>query len=130
MNNGEAKMTYSSDFNAIRGFRRSFPHLAHLSDEMIRADFVNKDDRGYAISIEAVADYENERFGEASATPRVEGVPMLRRSIKRKGATSAVRQFFAQLPVGTPRKDAIAAAVEVGFAFYTCRTQWQAMRAA
>jgi hypothetical protein len=123
-------MTYSSDCNAIRGFRRTFPHLAGLSDEMIRADFINREAAGYTISIEAVADYEAERFGEASMTPRIEGVPMLRRSTKRAGATKAVRAFFASLPVGTARKEAIAKAVDAGFAFYTCRTQWQAMRAA
>ena len=123
-------MTYSSEFNAIRGFRRTFAHLANLSDEMIRADFLNYENGRYSISMEAVADYENERFGEASSTPRIEGVPMLRRSVKPKGATIRVREFFRSLPASTPRKEAIAQAVDAGFAFYTCRTQWQAMRAA
>lgn len=118
-------MTYTTEHNAIRGFRRSFPHLAALSNDMVRADFLNRNADGYTIAIEAVADYEADLLGDASMTPRLEGVPMLRRSMKRKGATNAVRAFFAALPAGTARKDAMFAAVEAGFAFYTARTQWQ-----
>lgn len=118
-------MFYMSEHNAIRGFRRNFAHLATLSNEMIRADFINCDQRGFSISIEAVADYEAEKFGDASMTPRIEGVPMLRRSIKRNGATTRARDLFASLPAGTARKVAIAVAVESGIAFYTARTQYQ-----
>lgn len=123
-------MTYTTEHNAIRGFRRTFPHLADLSNEMIRADFLDLVDGGYQHNIEAVADWENEKLGEASATPRVEGIPMLRRSIKPKGATTRARAFFASLPAGTPRREAMDAAVRSGIAFYTARTQWQATRAA
>jgi len=123
-------MTYTSEYNAIRGFRRCFPHLAALSNEMIRCDFVNVSGSIYTISIEAVAAYEADILGEASETPRVCGVPMLRRSVKPKGATAKVRAFFDRLPSGTPRKEALLAAVEAGFAFYTARTQYQAWRAA
>lgn len=123
-------MKYASDFNAIRGFRRNFAILADLSDDMIRADFIDRDGEAYTINLEAVADYQNERLGAASATPRIEGVPMLRRSIKPKGATHRARTFFASLPAGTARKDAMAAAVANGIAFYTARTQYQAWRAA
>jgi hypothetical protein len=123
-------MTYTTEHNAIRGFRRVFPHLAQLSNEMIRADFLDLVSGGYEHNLEAVADYENELLGEASATPRVEGIPMLRRSIKPKGATTRARAFFAALPAGTPRKDALDLAVRSGIAFYTARTQYQAFRAA
>jgi hypothetical protein len=123
-------MTYTTEHNANRGFRRVFPHLSDLSNEMIRADFLDLVAGGYVHNLEAVADHENGRFGEASMTPRVEGVPMLRRSIKPKGATVRARQFFASLPVGTPRREALDAAVRSGIAFYTARTQYQAFRAA
>lgn len=123
-------MTYATEHNAIRGFRRTFAHLAHVSNELIRADFIDRTAEGYEINIEMVAEFENELLGQASATPRVEGVPMLRRSTKSKGATVRARQFFASLPSGTPRKEALDAAVRAGIAFYTARTQYQNWRAA
>lgn len=123
-------MIYSTEYNAIRGFRRNFPMLATLSDDMIRADFIDRDGEGYTVNIEAVADYQNDRLGDASSTPRIEGVPMLRRSIKPKGATTRAREFFAALPANTARKDAMLAAVNAGIAFYTARTQYQNWKAA
>lgn len=123
-------MKYATEYNAIRGFRRSFAHLAHLSNDMIRCDFINSESDGYTISLEAVADYEADLLGAPSMNPRLVGVPMLRRSIKAKGATFAARALFSSLPSGTPRKDAIAAAVANGIAFYTARTQYQNWKAA
>lgn len=122
-------MTYATDFTAIRGFRRNFAHLAHISNDLVRCDFVNREGDAYTISIEAVADYEADRFGALRAN-RYVGVPALRRSIKAKGATTRVRQFFASLPAGTSRKDAVAAAVDAGFAYCTARTQYQIWKAA
>lgn len=122
-------MTYTSDYNAIRGFRRTFPHLANMSDAIIRADHIDVGPNGYSINIEMVAYSEADRMGELKAQT-VEGVPTLRRSIKRKGATVRVRQLFASLPVGTARKDALQAAVEAGFAYCTARTQYQVWKAA
>lgn len=116
--------TYSSEHNAIRGFRRNYKHLAHLSNDMIRCDFINSDDDVYTISLEAVADYEADRMGETK-TQRIAGVPMVRRSTTRKGAVARVRAYFDQLPEGTARKDAVASAVEAGFAYATARTQYQ-----
>ena len=71
-----------------------------------------------------VAAFEADRFG-ALRTTTYSDVPMLRRSVKAKGATARVRAFFAALPADTSRKDAIAAAVNAGFAYCTCRTQYQ-----
>lgn len=123
-------MIYSTEYNAIRGFRRVFPMLATFSDDLIRADFIDREDGGYVLNLGAIADAQDEKLGEASTTPRVIGVPMLRRSIKPRGATARARAFFAALPAGTARKDALAAAVANGIAFYTARTQWQNVRAA
>lgn len=103
--------TYTSDYNAIRGFRRQFPHLAALSTDMIRCDFVNREAGVFTISLEAVADYEADRMGELNAR-RYQDVPALRRSLSPKGATSRVRAFFSTLAEGTSRKDAVSAAVE------------------
>lgn len=55
---------------------------------------------------------------------------MLRRSMKPKGVTARARAFFASLPADTARKDAMAAAVANGIAFYTARTQYQNWKAA
>lgn len=115
---------YATEYNAIRGFRRSFAHLANLDNDTIRMDMVNADQDGFKVSLEAVADYEADQFG-VSKVQRIEGVPMLRRSIIRKGTVARVREFFARLPAGTTRKAAIAAAVEAGFAYATARTQYQ-----
>jgi hypothetical protein len=120
---------YMSDHNAIRGFRRTFPHLAHLGNEIVRADFLDCEADGYRINLEAVADYETERFGELKAA-RLEGVPTLRRSLKPKGATARVKAFFAALPANTPRREAIMAAVDNGFAYCTARTQYSIWKAA
>lgn len=121
--------TYMSQHNAIRGFRRQFPHLANLDNDAVRVDFVNVEAGTYKISLEAVADYEADRLG-ASKVQRYEGVPALRRSIQPKGATARVRAFFSTLPEGTSRKDAVAAAVDAGFAYATARTQYQVWKAA
>lgn len=116
--------TYTSDYNAIRGFRRQFPHLASMSDEMIRADIIDREGDIYVLNLEGIAYCEADRMGELKmATYR--DIPQRRRSIKPKGATARVRQFFASLPNGTQRKDAIAAAVANGFAYATARTQYQ-----
>ena len=112
--------TFQSEYNAIRGFRRAFPHLADLSNDAIRMDIID----GNALNLEGVAAFEADRFG-ALRTVTYSEVPMLRRSVKAKGATARVRAFFSTLPAGTSRRDAIAAAVNAGFAYCTCRTQYQ-----
>ena len=119
------KLTFSNKSNAIRGFRQNFADLAQRMDnDTIRMDFINANQDGtYSINIEAVADYQQERLGVVTNN-RLEGVPMLRRSVS-KGVVSKAHALFAQLPVGTPRRDAIAAAVAQGIAFYTARTQYQ-----
>lgn len=123
------KLTFSTDFNAIRGFRQHFPMLADLGNEMIRCDFIDRNRDGTrSINLEAVADYQQDRLGVVTYN-RLEGVPMLRRSVS-KGVVGKVRKLFASLPAGTTRKDAIAAAVAQGIAFYTARTQYQAFRRA
>lgn len=121
--------TYMSDYNAIRGFRRQFPHLAHLSDEMIRADIIDREGDTYVLNHSGIAYCEADRMGELKMATYRE-VPQRRRSIKPKGATSRIRAFFASLPNGTQRKDAILAAVENGFAYATARTQYQVWKAA
>lgn len=115
---------YATEHNAIRGFRRNFAHLANLSNDAIRMDILNVESGTRTINLEMVAEHEADRFGETK-TQRIEGVPALRRSIKAKGATVRVRQFFASLPAGIARRDAIAAAVDNGFAYATARTQYQ-----
>lgn len=122
-------MTYTTDHNAIRGFRRTRAHLASLSNDAIRCDFVDGQAGGYTINLEAVADYEADRFG-ALRMNTYRDIPAVRRSIKAKGATVRVRQFFNSLPANTSRKDAVAAAVEAGFAYATARTQYQIWKAA
>lgn len=121
--------TYTSDFTAIRGLRRQFPHLARLSDEALRMEVIDRDGDAYTINLEALAYVEADLLGELRATTYVD-VPALRRSRKPKGATARVRAFFASLPAGTTRKEAVAAAVEAGFAYCTARTQYQVWKAA
>lgn len=117
--------TYMSEHNAIRGFRRTHTHLAHLSNDTIRLDFINCLEGVYSVSLDSVAEYEAEKIG-ALKTSTLIGVPQLRRSIKAKGATARVRAFFAhEIAKGTSRKEAIAAAVDNGFAYCTARTQYQ-----
>jgi hypothetical protein len=121
------KLTFSNASNAVRGFRQHFPMLAErMGNELIRADFLNVDAGGYTINLEAVADYQNELLGVVTHN-RLEGVPMLRRSVSR-GVVGKVRALYVKLPAGTTRRDAIAAAVAQGIAFYTARTQYQAFR--
>jgi hypothetical protein len=123
------KLTFSTKSNAIRGFRQHFPALAaDLSNDMVRADFINVDASGCSISLEAVADYQQDVLGVVTHN-RLEGVPMLRRSVS-KGVVGQARALFATLPAGTTRRDAIATAVAQGIAFYTARTQYQAHRRA
>ena len=120
---------YTTAFTAIRGFRRQFPHLAHLSDDAIRADILDREGTEYVLNHESIAYAEADLVGELRmATYR--DVPQRRRSIKPKGATARVRAFFASLPAGVARKEAIAAAVENGFAYATARTQYQVWKAA
>ena len=117
--------TYSTEHNAIRGFRRNFAHLANLSNDIIRADFINTGAAGYTISLDAVADYEADLLGALKAST-LEGIPALRRSTVRKGATARVRAFFAhEIEQGVSRKEAIAKAVAQGYAYCTARTQYQ-----
>jgi hypothetical protein len=122
------QLTYSNRSNAIRGFQQTFGDLG-LSNDMVRCDFLDSNQDGtYSINLEAVADYQQERLGVVTHN-RIEGVPMLRRSVS-KGVVGKAHQLFASLPVGTQRRDAIAAAVSQGIAFYTARTQYQAFRKA
>ena len=120
---------YATEHNAIRGFRRNFAHLSSLSNDAIRMDVLNTTNEKHTISLDMVAELEADAFGETK-TQRLEGVPMLRRSVKAKGATVRVREFFSTLPAGIARRDAIAAAVDMGFAYATARTQYQNWKAA
>jgi hypothetical protein len=122
------KLTFSNASNAVRGFRQHFPMLAdRMGNELVRVDFIDSNRDGtYSINLEAVADYQNDLLGVVTHN-RLEGVPMLRRSVSR-GVVSKAHALFATLPAGTARKDAIAAAVAQGIAFYTARTQYQAFR--
>lgn len=123
------KLTFSNSSNAIRGFRQHFADLAAtMSNDLIRCDFIDSGAAGYSINLEAVADYQQERLGVVNHN-RLSGVPMLRRSVSR-GVVGKAHSLYAQLPAGTARKDAIAAAVAQGIAFYTARTQYQAFRKA
>lgn len=122
-------MIYSTEFNAIRGFRRQFPHLAAMGDDLIRADIIDRQGDAYVLNHAMIAYAEADRMGELKAQ-RVLGIPARRRSLKPKGATARVRAFFASLPNGTARKDALAAAVANGFAYCTARTQYQVWKAA
>lgn len=116
---------YATEYNAIRGFRRNFAHLASLSNDTIRMDVVNVEAGKHTISLDMVAEIEADTFGETK-TQRIEGVPALRRTVgNAKGATVRVREFFSSLPAGIARRDAIAAAVDAGFAYATARTQYQ-----
>ena len=117
--------TFSNKSNVLRAFRQHFADLAAtLSNDAIRTDFIDSNQDGtYSINIEAVADYQNDRLGVVTNN-KLEGVPMLRRSVSR-GVVGKAHQLFATLPAGTQRKDAIAAAVASGIAFYTARTQYQ-----
>jgi hypothetical protein len=119
------QLTFSNKSNAIRGFRQHFADLAEgMSNDMVRCDFIDADAAGtYSINIEAVADYQQDRLGVVTHN-RIEGVPMLRRSVSR-GVVGKAHELFAKLPAGTQRRDAIAAAVAQGIAFYTARTQYQ-----
>ncbi len=119
-------ITFSNRSNAIRGFRDNFAELAaNMCNDTIRMDFLDSNQDGtYSINLEAVADYQQERLGVVMHN-RLEGVPMLRRSVSR-GVVGKAHALFATLPAGTRRKDAIAAAVAQGIAFYTARTQYQA----
>lgn len=119
------QLTFSNKSNAIRGFRQHFADLASTMDnDTIRMDFLDSNQDGsYSINIEAVADYQQDRLGVVNHN-RLEGVPMLRRSVSR-GVVGKAHELFAKLPAGTARKDAIAAAVAQGIAFYTARTQYQ-----
>lgn len=119
-------ISFSNRSNAIRGFRQNFAELAaSMSNDLIRADFIDANmDGTYSINLGAVADYQQEQLGVVNHN-RIAGVPMLRRSVSR-GVVGKAKQLFATLPAGTPRKDAIAAAVAQGIAFYTARTQYQA----
>lgn len=118
-------LTFSNKSNAIRGFRQHFADLADtMSNDMVRCDFLDSSvDGTYSINLEAVADYQQDRLGVVTHN-RLEGVPMLRRSVS-KGVVHKAHQLYARLPAGTARKDAIAAAVAQGIAFYTARTQYQ-----
>lgn len=119
------KLTFSNKSNAIRGFRQHFADVAsRMSNDGIRCDFIDSNQDGtYSINLEAVADYQQDLLGVVTHN-RLDGVPMLRRSVS-KGVVSTARQLYATLPAGTARKDAIAAAVAQGIAFYTARTQYQ-----
>ena len=121
--------TYTTDYTAIRGFRRQFPHLASMSDDLIRADIIDRAGDLYVLNLEMIAYAEADRKGELK-TDTYRDIPQLRRSMKPKGATARVRAFFASLPQGTARKEAIAAAVANGFAYCTARTQYQVWKAA
>lgn len=116
-----ANLTFSNQSNAVRGFRQHFPDIAAAHDNsLIRMDFLNDT----AINLEAVADYQADRMGVVSGST-LSGVPALRRSVA-KGSVSQAHALFAKLPAGTSRKDAIAAAVAQGIAYFTARTQYQA----
>lgn len=116
---------YATEHNAIRGFRRNFAHLANLSNDTIRMDVLDRANEKHTINLDMVAELEADKLGETK-TQRIEGVPALRRTVgNAKGATARVRAFFAQLPEGIARRDAIAAAVDAGFAYATARTQYQ-----
>jgi hypothetical protein len=118
-----AKLTFSNASNAVRGFKTMYPELA-LNNETIRAELLDRNSDGsYSINLEVLAEIQQERLGVVTYN-RLEGVPMLRRSVSR-GVVSKTRAFYATLPAGTARKDAIAAAVSQGIAFYTARTQYQ-----
>lgn len=120
-----AQLTFSNKSNAIRGFRQHFADLAaNLDNDAIRMDFINTEARGVSISLEAVADYQADRMGVVSGST-LAGVPALRRSVSR-GSVAKAHALFATLPTGTTRRDAIAAAVEAGIAYFTARTQYQA----
>jgi hypothetical protein len=121
------QLTYSNKSNAIRGFRQAFPAIAStLDNDSLRARGLVD---GCSIDLEAVAEYQAERLGVVTYN-RLLGVPMLRRSVDASRPVSRARQLYASLPAGTPRRDAIAAAVDAGIAFYTARTQYQAFRRA
>lgn len=112
---------FSNKSNALRGFKQHFADIAQgLSNDLIRADFID----GCSINLEAVADYQQDRYGVVTNNQLV-GVPMLRRSVS-KGVVAKAHALYASLPAGTKRRDAIAAAVDQGIAFYTARTQYQA----
>lgn len=122
------KLTFSNTSNAVRGFRQHFPMLAErLSNEGIQREFLDLNrDRTVSINLEMVADTQQELLGVVTHN-RLEGVPMLRRSVSR-GVVGQAHKLYAKLPAGTTRRDAIAAAVAQGIAFYTARTQYQAFR--
>lgn len=124
------KLTFSNASNAVRGFRQHFADLARtMSNDAIRMDFIDSNmDGSYSINLGMVADEQQARIGVVTHN-RIEGVPMLRRSVSR-GVVGQAHKLFAKLPAGTPRKEAIAAAVAQGIAFYTARTQYQAFRKA
>ena len=119
-------LTFSNRSNAIRGFRENLGELAaNLDNDAIRMDFLNSNvDGTYSISIEAVADYQADRKGVVSGST-LQGVPALRTSVGKRPVASSHKLFDA-LPLGTARKDAIAAAVDAGIAYFTARTQYQA----
>ena len=119
------QLRFSNKSNAVRGFRQHFPQVAAgMSGDLIRCDFLDSNaDGSYSINLEAVADYQQDRLGVVNHN-RIQGVPMLRRSVSR-GVVHQARELYRSLPAGTARKDAIAAAVNLGIAFYTARTQYQ-----
>lgn len=119
------KLTFSNDSNAVRGFRQHFPMLAErLSNDGIKREFLDREKGGrVSINLDIVADTQQELLGVVTHN-RILGVPMLRRSVSR-GVVGKARELYARLPAGTPRRDAIAAAVAQGIAFYTARTQYQ-----
>lgn len=120
-------LTYSTKSNAIRGFRRQFPDVAAwYGNEFIQSEFIAPTAQGVVIEIENVALDQTDHLGEVAGSTLV-GVPVLRRSAAQVGRPVAkAHALFDTLPADTKRRDAIAAAVDAGIAYYTARTQYQA----
>ena len=127
--------TYTDKAGAIRGYLRANKEC-ELSKEELK-QHLQQD----AVGRWAVVIPEPEQFDEpiqgpfegpaepAAEQPKRSGgaykdVPVLRKSVE-QGAVSRSWDVFSSQPEGTSRKDAIAAAVAAGVAFYTARTQYQ-----
>jgi hypothetical protein len=114
------QLTFSNPSNAVRAFRQYFPELAEgLDGNTIKGAYLDRN----SINIGLVALAQADRKGEATHNLLL-GVPVLRKSAG-GSAVARAHSLFASLPAGTTRRDAIAAAVDQGVAFYTARTQYQ-----
>lgn len=120
-----ADLTYSSDSNALRGLRRAFPDLCEgRSADFLRAEYLGECGQRSVVELNNVALAQADRLGEVAGST-MPGVPVLRRSASGTRPVSLAWSVYSRLPAGTSRRDAVAAAVAQGVAFYTARTQYQ-----